>query len=70
MSIEHLRSVIDQTEVDDTEMRIHRRKGCSEAAYDGNGAAPARMPSFVRKWCAAPGEDDNYVYVITLQSCF
>ena len=32
----------------------------------GNGATPAGVPSFVRKWRAAPGEDDNYVYAIAL----
>jgi hypothetical protein len=29
-------------------------------------AVPARAPSFVRTWRAAPGEDENYIYVIAL----
>lgn len=45
-----LRSVIDGVEVDDTEIRIHGRKTVLERLVMGSGAAPAGVPSFVRKW--------------------
>jgi site-specific DNA recombinase len=49
----YIRSVIDQVEVDDNEIRIWGRKGVLErlvAASGGSG--PAGVPSFVRKWRA------------------
>ena len=46
----YLRSVIDQVEVDDTEIRIHGRRDVLERLVMGNGASPAGVPSFVRKW--------------------
>jgi site-specific DNA recombinase len=49
----YIRSVIDQVEVDDEEIRIWGRKGVLErlvAASGGSG--PAGVPSFVRKWRA------------------
>lgn len=45
-----LRSVIDGVEVDDTEIRIHGRRSVLERLVMGGGAAPAGVPSFVRKW--------------------
>jgi hypothetical protein len=47
-----LRSVIDQVEVDDTEVRIHGRRDVLERLVMGGGAMPAGVPSFVRKWRA------------------
>ncbi len=46
----YIRSVIDQVEVDDTEIRIIGRKTTLERLVMGGGAAPAGVPSFVRKW--------------------
>ncbi len=46
----YLRAVIDQVEVDDTEIRIHGRKSILERLVMGGGAAPEGVPSFVRKW--------------------
>jgi hypothetical protein len=54
----YLRAVIDQVEVDDTEIRIHGRKSILERLVMGGGAAPEGMPSFVRKWRA--GSDLNF----------
>jgi site-specific DNA recombinase len=54
----YIRSVIDQVEVDDDEIRIWGRKGVLErlvAASGGSG--PAGVPSFVRKWRAR--QDSN-----------
>jgi hypothetical protein len=54
----YIRSVIDQVEVDDDEIRIWGRKGVLErlvAASGGSG--PAGVPSFVRKW--RPRRDSN-----------
>jgi site-specific DNA recombinase len=44
----YIRSVIDQ--VDDAEIRIIGRKSVLERLVTGGGAAPAGVPSFVRKW--------------------
>lgn len=49
----YLRAVIDQVEVDDAEIRIHGRKSVLERLVMGGGAAPAGVPSFVRKWRAS-----------------
>ncbi|NEJ60762.1 recombinase family protein [Rhizobium leguminosarum] len=46
----YIRSVIDQVEVDDTEIRIHGRRAVLERLVMGGGATPAGVPSFVRKW--------------------
>ncbi len=46
----YLRAMIDNVEVDDTEIRIHGRKTILERLVMGNGAVPAGVPSFVRKW--------------------
>ncbi|MGB3540068.1 MAG: recombinase family protein [Mesorhizobium sp.] len=48
----YIRSVIDQVEVDDSEIRIIGRKSTLERLVMGGGAAPAGVPSFVRKWRA------------------
>ncbi|MEA2758596.1 MAG: site-specific recombinase [Methylobacteriaceae bacterium] len=48
----YIRSVIDQVEVDDAEIRIFGRKTVLERLVMGGGAAPAGVPSFVRKWRA------------------
>jgi DNA invertase Pin-like site-specific DNA recombinase len=53
----YIRSVIDQVEVDDTEIRIIGRKTTLERLVMGGGAAPAGVPSFVRNWYA--GGDSN-----------
>jgi site-specific DNA recombinase len=45
----YIRSVIDQVEVDDEEIRIIGRGTVLERLVMG-GAAPAGVPSFVRKW--------------------
>lgn len=46
----YLRSVIDQVEVDDDEVRICGRRTVLERLVMGAGATPAGVPSFVRKW--------------------
>jgi site-specific DNA recombinase len=46
----YLRSVIDQVEVDDTEIRIHGRRDVLERLVMGGGTMPAGVPSFVGKW--------------------
>jgi site-specific DNA recombinase len=46
----YIRSVIDQVEVDDSEIRIRGRKTVLERLVMGGGAAPAAVPSFVREW--------------------
>jgi site-specific DNA recombinase len=48
----YIRSVIDQVEVDDTEIRIKGRKSVLEKLVMAGGAAPAGVPSFVREWRA------------------
>ncbi|WP_412033258.1 recombinase family protein [Nitratireductor aquimarinus] len=47
-----LRAMIDNVEVDDDEIRIHGRRTVLERLVMGEGAAPAGVPSFVRKWRA------------------
>jgi site-specific DNA recombinase len=47
----YIRSVIDQVEVDDAEIRIIGRRSVLERLVMGGGtAAPAVVPSFGRKW--------------------
>lgn len=46
----YLRALIDNVEVDDTEIRIHGRRTVLERLVMGGGAAPAGVPSFVHKW--------------------
>lgn len=53
----YIRSMIDQVEVDDTEIRIVGRRTVLERLVMGGGAAPAGVPSFVRKWRAR--QDSN-----------
>ena len=48
----YLRAVIDNVEVDDTEIRIHGRRTVLERLVMGGGATPAGVPSFVREWRA------------------
>lgn len=48
----YIRSVIDQVEVDDAEIRIIGRKTVLERLVMGGGATPSGVPSFVRKWRA------------------
>lgn len=48
----YLRAVIDQVEVDDSEVRIHGRKSILERLVMSGAAIPAGVPSFVRKWRA------------------
>ena len=46
-----LRAVIDRVEVGDSDIRIHGRKTVLERLVMAGDAAPAGVPSFVRKWC-------------------
>jgi site-specific DNA recombinase len=48
----YIRSVIDQVEVDDDEIRIWGRKRVLERLVAASGGSPAGVPSFVRKWRA------------------
>ncbi len=47
-----LRALIDNVEVDDTEIRIHGRKTVLEQLVTANTITPDAVPSFVRKWRA------------------
>ena len=59
----YIRSVIDQVEVDDAEIRIHGRRTVLEKLVMSGGATPAGVPSFVRRWRA--GRDETgHRYVI------
>lgn len=46
----YLRAMIDNVEVDDTEIRIHGRRTVLERLVMAGGATPAAVPSFVRGW--------------------
>jgi site-specific DNA recombinase len=46
----YIRSVVDQVELDDTEIRIKGRRNVLERLVMGGGASPAGVPSFVRNW--------------------
>jgi site-specific DNA recombinase len=48
----YIRSVIDQVEVDDAEIRIIGRRTVLERLVMGGGSTPAGVPSFVPKWRA------------------
>jgi site-specific DNA recombinase len=48
----YIRSVIDQAELDDTEIRIIERKSVLERPVMSGGAVSARVPSYIRKWRA------------------
>jgi site-specific DNA recombinase len=48
----YIQSVIDQVEVDDTEIRVHGSRSVLERLVMGGGATPAGVPSLVRKWRA------------------
>lgn len=63
----YIRSVIDQVEVDDDEIRIIGRKTVLERLVMGGGAAPAGVPSFVRKWRA--GRDSNPLSISNANAC-
>ena len=54
----YIRSIIDQAEVDDAEIRVHGRQTVLERLVMGGGASPAGVPSFVRKW--RPGRTPYY----------
>lgn len=56
-----LRTMIDNVEVDDEEVRIHGRRSVLERLVMGGGAAPAGVPSFVREWRPAPDKHNEYV---------
>jgi site-specific DNA recombinase len=69
----YIRSVIDQVEVDDAEIRIIGRRSVLERLVMGGGAAaPAEVPSFGRKWlpfvsayrtiCLAPNTEFRRVF--------
>lgn len=62
----YIRSLVDQVEVDDAEIRIHGRRTVLERLVMGGGAAPAGVPSFVRKWRTIRSETMNF-YVIELE---
>lgn len=47
-----LRALIDNVEVDDTEIRIHGRKTVLEQLVMASSPTPDGVPSFVRKWRA------------------
>ena len=53
----YIRSVIDQVEVDDAEIRIVGRRSVLERLVMGGGATPAGVPSFGPKWL--PEQDSN-----------
>ena len=59
----YIRSVIDQVEVDDAEVRIHGRRTVLEKLVMSGGATPAGVPSFVRSW-RARRDEDGHSYVI------
>lgn len=62
-----LRSVIDEVEVDDTEIRIHGRRAVLERLVMGGGAAPAGVRRFVSNWYAGEDETGNsYVIVYAI----
>jgi len=62
----YLRAVIDQVEVDDDEVRIHRRHDVLERPVM-RGVATAAVPSFVRKYRA--GRDSNLLSVSNANEC-
>ena len=57
----YIRSVIDQVEVDDDEIRIWGRKSVLERLVAASGGSPAGVPSFVRKWRAGEDKDENFL---------
>lgn len=56
----YLRAMIDNIEVDDTEIRLHGRKTVLERLVMGSGATAAGVPSFVRKWRAGQNRSANF----------
>lgn len=62
----YIRAVVDQVEVDDTEIRIHGRRTVLERLVMGGGASPVGVPSFVRKWRAIQDKSAN-TYVIEIK---
>jgi site-specific DNA recombinase len=65
----YIRSVIDQVEVDDDEIRIWGRKSVLERLVAASGGGPVGVPSFVRKWRARQDETGHsYVIVCSIIS--
>jgi site-specific DNA recombinase len=64
----YIRSVIDQVEVDDAEIRIVGRRSVLERLVMGGGAAPAGVPSFGPKWL--PEQEPNRLFQPLDQSIF
>lgn len=62
----YLRSVIDRIEVDDHVVRVVGDTATVEQVVAGKSVPASGVRSFIRKWRAAPGEDDNYIYAIAL----
>jgi site-specific DNA recombinase len=61
----YIRSMVDQVEVDDAEIRIVGRRMVLERLVMGGGAALAGVPGFVRGWRARQDETGNsYIIVI------
>jgi hypothetical protein len=61
----YLRAMIDNVEVDDTEVRIYGRRTVLERLVMGDGVAPAGVPSFVRKWRAREDETGNCYVIVS-----
>lgn len=60
----YLQSLIGSIEVGDTQNPI---KGRNDASRERSGwNEPLWVHSFVPKWRAVPGDDENYVYAIAL----
>jgi hypothetical protein len=57
--------MIDNVEVDDTEVRIYGRRTVLERLVMGDGVAPAGVPSFVRKWRAREDETGNCYVIVS-----
>ena len=60
----YLRSVIDQVEVDDTEIRIHGRRDVLEKLVMGGGTMPAGVPRVVGKWRAGRDETGHHYVIV------
>ncbi|WGJ13305.1 hypothetical protein QEV83_11345 [Methylocapsa sp. D3K7] len=61
----YIRSMVDQVEVDDAEIRIVSRRTVLERLVMGGGAGPAGVPSFVGKWRADQNKNAN-TYMIEI----
>lgn len=61
------RKLLNEVSVKPHEIRICGSKAVlARSAANGPEQAAPTVLSFVREWCAPPGEDDNYVYSIAL----